>query len=121
MKLIKRVQNRRVRRAYRVRNQVRRTGRLRLSVFRSNRHMYAQIIDDVAGVTLVSANTMEGSVSGPGTYAGNLAAAEKVGRLLAERAKEKGIAEVAFDRGDYKFHGRVKALAEAAREAGLQF
>lgn len=121
MKLLKRVQNRRVRRAFRVRNQVRKTGRLRLSVFRSNRHIYAQIIDDEAGLTLVSANTMEGSVFGPGVYAGNRAAAEKVGQILADRAKEKGITEVAFDRGNYKFHGRVKALAEAARAGGLQF
>ncbi|MBR9803438.1 50S ribosomal protein L18 [bacterium] len=121
MKLIKRVHNRRVRRAFRVRNRIRKAGRLRLSVFRSNRHMYAQIIDDLAGVTLVSANSMEPAVSGPGTYAGNKEVAAKVGELLASRAKEKGITEVAFDRGDYKYHGRVQALAEAAREGGLQF
>ncbi|MEZ5949040.1 MAG: 50S ribosomal protein L18 [Planctomycetaceae bacterium] len=121
MKLIKRVQNRRERRAFRVRNRIRSAGRLRLSVFRSNRHMYAQIVDDEAGVTLVSANTMEGAVMGPGKYAGNLEAATKVGELLASRAQAKGITEVAFDRGDYKYHGRVKALAEAARAGGLQF
>jgi len=121
MKLIKRVHNRRVRRAFRVRNRIRKAGRLRLSVFRSNRHMYAQIIDDATGKTLVGANTMESAVSGPATYAGNLDAATKVGELLASRAKENGITEVAFDRGDYKYHGRVKALAEAAREGGLQF
>lgn len=121
MKLIKRVQKRRLRRAYRVRNRIRSAGRLRLSVFRSNRHIYAQIIDDASGTTLVSANTMEGSLAGPGKYAGNLDAATRVGELLATRAKEKGITEVAFDRGDYKYHGRVKALADAARAGGLQF
>jgi len=121
MKLIKRVHNRRERRAFRVRNRVRHSGRIRLSVFRSNRHMYAQLIDDATGNTVVSANTMETALAGPGKYAGNIEAAANVGRLLAERAKEKQIKEVAFDRGNYKFHGRVKALAEAAREAGLDF
>ncbi len=121
MKLHKRIRNRKNRRAFRVRNRVRRTGRLRLSVFRSNRHMYAQIIDDEVGKTLVSASTMEGAVAGPGKYAGNVDAAAKIGQLIASRAKEKGIEEVAFDRGKFMYHGRVKALAEAAREGGLKF
>jgi len=121
MKIQKRVTKRRERRSYRVRNRIRSAGRLRLSVFRSNRHIYAQIIDDIEGKTLVSANTMEGAVAGPSKYAGNVEAAQKIGTLLAERAKEKGITEVAFDRGDYRYHGRVKALADAAREGGLQF
>ena len=113
---------RRARRAKGVRSKMHGTEeRPRLSVYRSNTHMYAQIIDDLAGVTLVSANSMEPAVSGPGTYAGNKELAAKVGELLASRAKEKGITEVAFDRGDYKYHGRVQALAEAAREGGLQF
>ncbi|MCA8986517.1 MAG: 50S ribosomal protein L18 [Planctomycetaceae bacterium] len=121
MKIQKRVIKRRVRRGFRVRNRIRSIGHLRLSVFRSNRHMYAQIIDDNKGVTLASASTMEPAVAGPTKYAGNVDAAVKVGRLIAERAKEKGIKEVAFDRGSYKYHGRVKALADAAREGGLEF
>jgi len=92
-----------------------------LSVFRSNRHMYAQIIDDRGGKTLVSASTLESDVFGSGTYAGNRAAAAKVGSLLAERATEQGIAQVVFDRGEYRYHGRVAALADAAREGGLTF
>ena len=121
MKLHKRIHNRKERRSFRVRNRVRSAGRLRLSVFRSNRHIYAQIIDDAAGQTLVSASTVEGAVSGPGKYAGNIEAATTIGKLVASRAKEKGIAEVAFDRGDSMYHGRVKALADAAREGGLKF
>jgi len=121
VKLHKRIRNRKNRRAFRVRNRIRSAGRLRLSVFRSNRHIYAQIIDDEAGQTLVSASTMEGAVAGPGKYAGNVESAAKIGELLASRAKEKGIEEVAFDRGKFMYHGRVKALAEAAREGGLKF
>ena len=90
----------------------------RLNVFRSNANIYAQIIDDVAGVTLVSANTLEKGFEGA---TGNAEAAKKVGLVLAERAKEKGIETVVFDRGGYVFHGRVAALAEGAREGGLQF
>jgi len=92
-----------------------------LSVFRSNRHIYAQIIDDRGGKTLVSASTLDSDLFGPGTYAGNRDAAAKVGLLLAERAKEQGIGQVMFDRGEYKYHGRVAALADAAREGGLKF
>ena len=94
------------------------TERPRLNVFRSNANIYAQIIDDVNGVTLVSANTLEKEFEGA---TGNCEAAKKVGAALAERAKAKGIEQVVFDRGGYIFHGRVAALAEGAREAGLKF
>ena len=90
----------------------------RLNVFRSNANIYAQIIDDVNGVTLVAANTLEKDFEGA---TGNIEAAKKVGAVLAERAKAKGIEEVVFDRGGYVYHGRVAALAEGAREAGLKF
>ena len=90
----------------------------RLNVFRSNANIYAQIIDDVNGVTLVSANTLEKDFEGA---TGNAEAAKKVGAILAERAKAKGIEKVVFDRGGYIFHGRVAALAEGAREGGLKF
>ena len=90
----------------------------RLNVFRSNANIYAQIIDDVNGVTLVAANSLEKDFEGA---TGNCEAAKKVGAVLAERAKAKGIEEVVFDRGGYIFHGRVAALAEGAREAGLKF
>ena len=90
----------------------------RLNVFRSNANIYAQLIDDVNGVTLVSANTLDKEFEGA---TGNAEAAKKVGLVLAERAKAKGIEEVVFDRGGYIFHGRVAALAEGAREGGLKF
>jgi len=90
----------------------------RLNVFRSNANIYAQIIDDVNGVTLVAASTLEKDFEGA---TGNAEAAKKVGAVLAERAKAKGIEQVVFDRGGYVYHGRVAALAEGAREAGLQF
>ena len=90
----------------------------RLNVFRSNANIYAQIIDDVNGVTLVSANTLEKDFEGA---TGNVEAAKKVGLILAERAKAKGIEDVVFDRGGYLYHGRVAALAEGAREGGLNF
>ena len=90
----------------------------RLNVFRSSTNIYAQIIDDVAGVTLVSASTLDKELSG---YGGNKEAARKVGKLIAERAAQKNITEVVFDRGGYIFHGRVKELAEGAREGGLKF
>ena len=92
--------------------------RPRLCVFRSNANIYAQIIDDVNGVTLVSANTLEKEFEGA---TGNAEAAKKVGMVIAERAKAKGIEVVVFDRGGYIFHGRVAALAEGAREGGLKF
>ncbi len=90
----------------------------RLNVFRSEANIYAQIIDDVSGVTLVSASSLDKDIAG---YGGNVAAAAAVGKLVAERAKAKGIETVVFDRGGYLYHGRVKALAEGAREGGLQF
>ena len=90
----------------------------RLNVFHSNANIYAQIIDDVNGVTLVSANTLEKGFEGA---TGNAEAAKNVGAVLAERAKAKGIEQVVFDRGGYVYHGRVAALAEGAREGGLQF
>ncbi len=92
--------------------------RPRLNVFRSETNIYAQVIDDVNGVTLVSASTLDKSIEG---YGGNVEAARKVGALIAERAKEKGIEAVVFDRGGFVYHGRVQALAEGAREGGLNF
>ena len=91
--------------------------RPRLDVFRSSKHIYAQIIDDVAGVTLVSASTMEKGFEG---FGGNVEAANKVGKMIAEKALAKGIKTVVFDRGGFVYHGRVKALAEGAREGGLE-
>ena len=98
------------------RNRIKRTGRLRLSVFRSLKHIYAQIIDDEKGVTLVSASSLALKLKGNKTEV-----ARQVGRALAEKALALGIKQVAFDRGPYKYHGRVKALAEGAREGGLEF
>jgi large subunit ribosomal protein L18 len=95
-------------------------GRLRLSVFRSNKNIYAQVIDDAQGVTLAAASSLESGEGAPEKGA-DKAAAEAVGRLIAARAKEKGVTDVVFDRGGYLYHGRVKALADAAREAGLNF
>ena len=92
--------------------------RPRLSVFRSEKHIYAQLIDDVNSVTLCSAFTVEKAFEGNG---GNIEAAKKIGELIAERAKGKGITEAVFDRGGFLYHGRVQALAEAARAGGLQF
>ena len=90
----------------------------RLNVFRSEANIYAQVIDDVNGVTLASASSLDKAIEG---YGGNIAAATAVGKLVAERAKAKGIDTVVFDRGGYLYHGRVKALAEGAREGGLKF
>ena len=92
--------------------------RPRLAVFRSVAHIYVQVIDDTRGQTLVSASSVD---KGGRTNGGNVAAAKAIGKLVAERAKEKGIKSVVFDRGGYPYHGRVKALADAAREAGLEF
>lgn len=92
--------------------------RPRLAVFRSVAHIYAQVIDDTKGVTLASASSVDKSGK---TNGGNLAAAKAIGKLVAERARDKGIARVVFDRGGYPYHGRVKALADAARAAGLEF
>ena len=93
-------------------------GRVRLSVFRSSKNIYAQVIDDEAGVTLASASTLEGEGKQKGS---DKEAAARVGALVAQRAIEKGVKDVVFDRGGYIFHGRVKALAKAAREGGLKF
>lgn len=94
-------------------------GRPRLSVYKSLRHIYVQVVDDLAGTTIVSASTMQDEVAGasPGSVAG----AKAVGKMLAEKAKAKGVDSVVFDRGGFRFHGRIKALADAAREAGLKF
>lgn len=111
------------RRQFRVRNRVTRDahGRPRLSVFRSNRHMYAQVIDDSAGRTLVSASTMDAEIAGPGKVGSDCDSARKVGQLIAQRAVQAGISKVVFDRGGFSYHGRVAALADAARESGLEF
>ena len=95
--------------------------RPRLAVFRSNKHIYAQIIDDSKGTTLTAASSLDTDAKKDVKHGGNVAAAKAVGKLVAERAKAKGIDAVLFDRGGYLYHGRVKALAEAAREAGLKF
>ena len=109
----------RIKRHNRVRGKISGTAeRPRLCVFRSENNIYAQIIDDVAGHTLVSASSVEKAFEGNG---GNIEAAKKIGAVIAERALQKGIEEVVFDRGGYIYHGRVKALAEGAREAGLKF
>jgi large subunit ribosomal protein L18 len=94
--------------------------RPRLAVFRSVKHIYAQVIDDTAGHTVVAASSSE-KVAATGKSGGNMSGAKAIGKLVAERAKDKGIKAVVFDRGGYHYHGRVKALAEAAREAGLEF
>lgn len=96
------------------------TERPRLAIFRSTAHIYAQVIDDTKGVTLVAASSTEKSAGGKST-GGNVAAAKEIGKRIAERAKENGISSVVFDRGGYLYHGRIKALADAAREAGLEF
>jgi large subunit ribosomal protein L18 len=95
--------------------------RPRLSVFRSDKHIYAQLIDDYTGKTLVAAATTAADVRGDLRNGGNIEGAKRVGRTIAERAKSMGVTKVAFDRGGRKYHGRIKALADAAREGGLQF
>ena len=103
----------------RIRRKLSGTGeRPRLAVFRSVAHIYAQVIDDVEGKTLASASSVDKDGK---TKGGNVAAAKAIGKLVAERAKEKGVKQVVFDRGGYQYHGRIKALADAAREAGLEF
>lgn len=123
MKIEKRLAQTKTRRRFRVRNRVRnpRVGRARLSVFRSNKHIYAQIIDDSEGVTLCAASTREAGICGPNENGGNKEAAQKVGAAIAERAKEKGVEQVVFDRGIFRYHGRIAALADAARAGGLDF
>jgi large subunit ribosomal protein L18 len=111
------------RRKVRVRNSVKRAagGRPRLSVFRSSKHIYAQVIDDAKGETLASASSMEKALRDGAKTGADSAAAAAVGKLVAERALKGGVKEVIFDRGQYLYHGRVKALADAAREGGLSF
>jgi large subunit ribosomal protein L18 len=122
MDVHKKVANQRQRRSFRVRKRTRGTSeRPRLCVTRSHKHISAQIIDDLVGKTLVSASTRDKEMSKSLKYGGNCSAAQTVGKTLAERATKAGITAVCFDRGPYKFHGRVAALAHAAREAGLQF
>lgn len=100
------------------------TERPRLAVFRSEAHIYAQVIDDIAGLTLVSASTTEPAVKArlaDGARGSNVKGAQAIGQIVAERLKEKGVTRVVFDRGGFLYHGRVKAVADAAREAGLEF
>jgi large subunit ribosomal protein L18 len=111
----------RLRRARRTRAKIRELGAYRLSVHRTPQHIYAQIIAADGGRTLVAASTVEKALAEGLDATGNVEAAKKVGLTLAERAKEAGISTVAFDRSGFKFHGRIKALADAAREAGLEF
>jgi len=106
-----------VRRARKVRARVKSSGRLRLSIFRSARHVYAQVIDDECGKTLAAASSLDAAINSGGNKEG----AEAVGKLIAERALKAGVEVVAFDRGSFAYHGRVQALAEGARAGGLKF
>jgi large subunit ribosomal protein L18 len=116
----KAIQQQRARRRFRVRKRVRGTAaRPRLSVTRTQKHIYCQVIDDLSGKTLVAASTKDPAFSSK--YGGNADAAKEVGRLLAQRAQQAGIQQVCLDRGSYKYHGRVAALASAVREAGIGF
>ena len=120
MRKQKRLNIQRTVRKFRVTNAVKRhSNRPRLSVFRSAKHIYAQVIDDNEHKTLASASTMDKAFKALGQYGGNVAAAELVGKAVAERALAAGVKEVCFDRGGHKYHGRVKALADAARQNGL--
>ena len=113
---------RQLRRRRHVRKNIVGTGeRPRLTVFRSSKHIAVQLIDDHKGLTLAAASTLEEGVKKAVAYGGNIKAAKVVGKRIAEVAKEKGISKAAFDRGHYRYHGRIKALADAAREGGLQF
>ena len=112
----------RIRRRHRVRRFIRGTAeRPRLSVFRTHKHMYAQVIDDASGRTLASASSRDKQLRDTLSFGGNKQAAEAIGRAVAERAKAAGVTQVCFDRGECKYHGRVAALADAARAAGLDF
>ncbi len=112
----------RLRKHARVRKKINGTAETpRLSVFRSSKHIYAQIIDDVSSTTLVAASSLDEALKGKLEYSGNKDAAKEVGKLIATKAIEKGIKQVVFDRGGYLYHGRVKELADGAREAGLEF
>ena len=111
------------RRERRIRHHLRLVGRLRprLSVYRSSKHIYAQVIDDERGITLASASSIDKGLKGSLAKGCDVGAAAQVGKLVAERAKAAGVNDVVFDRGGYKYHGRIKALADAAREGGLNF
>ncbi|MGI9334824.1 MAG: 50S ribosomal protein L18 [Gammaproteobacteria bacterium] len=111
----------RMRRTRKPRKQIQARGGYRLCVHRTLQHIYAQIIDSEAGSVVTSASTLDKSVKGEVSYGGNIVAASAVGKAIAERARDKGVETVAFDRSGFRYHGRVKALAEAAREGGLQF
>jgi large subunit ribosomal protein L18 len=112
----------RAKRHYRLRNNISGTAeRPRLAVFRSNMHIYAQIIDDAAGNTICAASTVEADIKASVEKTNNVEAAKAVGTAVAKKALEKGITEVVFDRGGFVYHGKIQALADAAREAGLQF
>jgi large subunit ribosomal protein L18 len=112
----------RLRRHLRVRKKISGTSdRPRLAIYRSEHHIYAQVIDDTQGRTLAAASTIDPTLRGEMKYGGNVEAAKAVGRLVATRAQEKGIRRVVFDRGGFAYHGRVAGLADAAREAGLEF
>ena len=117
------VADRTLRRTAKVRRNIRRAAgpRARLSVFRSSKHIYAQVIDDANGRTVASASSLEKDMRGSFKTGANIEAAKTVGKRLAERAAAKGVKEVVFDRGGYLYHGRVKALADGAREGGLEF
>jgi large subunit ribosomal protein L18 len=126
--MIRKIERKEVRRTIhaRIRRKLRGTPeRPRLAVFRSLAHIYAQVIDDTGGQTLVSASSVDKAAKAakgvPSGSGGTVAGAKAIGKLVAQRAKEKGIIKVVFDRGGYQYHGRVKALADAAREAGLEF
>ncbi len=113
------------RRRFSVRNRVRtailKTGRVRLSVHRTSKHIYAQVIDDAKGVTLAAASTIDKDLKGKLKTGATVDAAKKVGELVAQRAAKQGVKQVVFDRGSFLYHGRIKALADGAREAGLDF
>ena len=111
----------RLRRARKVRAKIKHLRAQRLCVFRSPRHIYAQVIDDVNGHVVASASTLDPKLRGNVKNGGNIAAASEVGKLIAENAKAAGVTKVAFDRSGFRYHGRVKALADAAREQGLEF
>ena len=113
--------DKRLRRAGRIRRRIRLLNADRLCVHRTPQHIYAQIIDKTGGKVLASASTLEAEVRGQIKHGGNVEAAKLIGKRIAEKAKGAGISRVAFDRSGFKYHGRVKALADAAREAGLQF
>ena len=117
------VADRTARRTRKVRRRIRRDAgaRARLSVFRSSKHIYAQVIDDHKGETVACASSLEKDMRGAMKTGANISAAKAVGKLVAERASAKGVKDVVFDRGGYLYHGRVKALADAAREGGLNF